>query len=338
MAFDWDQLADTLNLSKEKVAVITRGLVRASLVLAVAYVTASSVSAYLMTGMLKTALTAFNRISTREVAAASLNFGSQDNYRDIEKAIKDRNLFNSTGEFPDESSPDAKKDEKKSGAFDMNAPCSKPTFNSELVGTIFLDGGGSVATLQEQGYSESDVYREGDVIVGNDNAAIVKIERNRVVINNNGVKECLELASMVKKKDGSSFPDVPTAGNSSPSAPPPPGEAPPAAAGGDCLLDEKYVQDELGPGFGTIIQKARLVPNTTDAQMNGFKIFAIDQGSLLGKTGLQNGDIITQVNETSLKQPEQGFTLYQAFQDEREVRIHILRRGTTPMTITCRIK
>ena len=104
------------------------------------------------------------------------------------------------------------------------------------------------------------------------------------------------------------------------------------------MLEEKYVQDELGPGFGTIIQKARLVPNTADGQMNGFKIFAIDQASLLGKTGLQNGDIITQVNETSLKQPEQGFALYQAFQDEREVRIHILRRGTTPMMITCRIK
>ena len=98
------------------------------------------------------------------------------------------------------------------------------------------------------------------------------------------------------------------------------------------------MQDELGPGFGTIIQKARLVPNTTDNQMNGFKIFAIDQASLLGKTGLQNGDVITQVNETSLKQPEQGFALYQAFQDEKEVRIHILRHGTTPMMITCRIK
>ena len=138
------------------------------------------------------------------------------------------------------------------------------------------------------------------------------------------------------KKEGlSSFPE-PGSQPSTPSPTPTP-DAPPAS-GGDCAFDEKYVQDELGPGFGTIIQKARLVPNTTDAQMNGFKIFAIDQSSLLGKTGLQNGDIITQVNETSLKQPEQGFTLYQAFQDEREVRIHILRRGTTPMTITCRIK
>lgn len=338
MRFDWEQIADRLNLSKETVQHLVRWAVRAGLVVGGAYVLASFVSAYLMSGMMTSALAAFNRLSTKQVAAASINLSTQDNYRDIEKAIKDRNLFNSTGEFPDESNPDAKKDDKKSGTFDINAPCSKATFNAELVGTIFIDGGTSVATLQESGYSESDIYKEGDAIVGNENAAIVKIERNRVIINNNGVKECLELASAVKglKKDPQGFPEV---GSTSPNPSPTPTPDSPAPAGGsDCAFDEKYVQDELGPGFGTIIQKARLVPNTTDAQMNGFKIFAIDQSSLLGKTGLQNGDIITQVNETSLKQPEQGFTLYQAFQDEREVRIHILRRGTTPMTITCRIK
>ena len=93
--------------------------------------------------------------------------------------------------------------------------------------------------------------------------------------------------------------------------------------------------------LATIIQKARLVPNTQDNQMTGFKIFAIDQASLLGKTGLKNGDVITAVNDTSLKQPEQGFSLYQEGVpgDEKEITIQdILRGGTTPMTITCRIK
>jgi hypothetical protein len=38
---------------------------------------------------------------------------------------------------------------------------------------------------------------------------------------------------------------------------------------------------ELGPGFGTIINAARLVPNTVDNQVNGFKIFAIDPAACL---------------------------------------------------------
>ncbi len=319
-------------MTEERRDAIKRVLWRSALVLCLAYIGASTASGYLMTGMLGKALAAFNTISGKKVGAASLNLSSTDNYHGIEKAIKDRNLFNSAGEFPEEKVEDGKEGQPKS-AFDINGACGKPSVNVELLGTIYLGDSGSVATMQEKGYSESDIYREGDVIIGNDKVSVARIDRNRVILNNDGVKECLELkVEGPKQANESSFGSGPavTAG---------PGDgAPPAAAGTDCALDEKYVQDELGPGFGTIIQKARLVPNTTDNQMNGFKIFAIDQSSLLGKTGLQNGDIITQVNDVSLKQPEQGFALYQAFQDEREVRIQILRRGTTPMMINCRIK
>lgn len=335
---DWEQIISSLNLTRERVATIRMVAIRVTLVLAAAYVVATGVSAYLMTGLTSSALSSLGRLGKRSGAATSLNLAVSDNYRDIEKAVRDRNLFNSTGEFPDESKPDSKNGDKAAGTFDINAACSKPTLNVQLVGTIYLESGTSVATLQEQGYSESDIYKEGDLIVGNDQATIVKIERNRVILNNNGIKECLELASSGPKNAASGFPDV------SASQPPPDmsnGTAPDpgsSGGGGEVTLEEKYVQDELGPGFGTIIQKARLVPNTTDNQMNGFKIFAIDQSSMLGKIGFQNGDIITQVNETSLKQPEQGFAVYQALQDEREVRFHILRRGTTPMTITVRVK
>ncbi len=331
---DWEQLADSLNLKREHLTSAGRILVRGALVLGVSYVCAASVSAFLMSSMMSRALVGFNRMSTRQAAAASLNFGVTPNYREIEKAVKERNLFNSAGDFPDESSPDSGGGEKRTSSFDINAPCGKTTLNVQLVGTIYLEGGTSVATLQETGYSESDIYREGDLIVGNEQATIVKIDRNRVILNNNGAKECLELASTVKMPNNGGFPETGTVVSGGGSGT----QTPPPSAGNDCLLEEKYVQDELGPGFGTIIQKARLVPNTADNQMNGFKIFAIEAASLLGKTGLQNGDVITQVNETSLKQPEQGFALYQAFQDEREVRIHILRGGTSPMMITCRIK
>lgn len=342
---DWQSITDKLRLpfSKGSELGLSTWLTRIALVVAVAYVAASSLSAYLMSTFLTSSLSAIGRTNAASKATATLSAASMsggDNYRDIIKAIKDRNLFNSAGVFPEEKDPEGQKDKGSKSTFDLNGPCNKASVNVTLLGTLYVDGGNSLATMQEQGYAEADIYREGDLIIGNDNATIAKIERNRVVLNNNGVKECLELAAAPVRKDGGAFPDA------QPSRPPEQGgtvtgagaapDATPVAQ--DCSFDEKYVQDELGPGFGTIIQKARLVPNTTDNVMNGFKIFAIDQSSLLGKTGLQNGDIITQVNETSLKQPEQGFTLYQAFQDDREVRIHILRRGTTPMTITCRIK
>ncbi len=337
MGLDLERMASLLNVSKEKLAGLTRSLAIVAMVLAGSYVCASSLSGYLMGGMMGKAMQAFNRMAVKNDASSNVNFAVSNNYRDIEKSIKERNLFNSTGEFPNEAAADTKTDAKKA-EFDMNAPCNKASVNVALVGTIYMgESGTSIATLQESGYSESDVYKVGDNIVGFEQASIVKIERNKVVLNNAGVKECLELAGYVQKQETDGFPNIAPTSNPDGAKVVESAQPDQAAGSGDCAFEENFVRDELGPGFSIIIQKARLVPNTTDNQMNGFKIFAIDQSSMLGKTGLQNGDIITQVNETSLKQPEQGFTLYQAFQDEKEVRILILRRGA-PMTITCRIK
>ncbi len=335
---DLDRIANILHVSRDSLERLPSRFMKVLLVMALAYVFASGFSAFLVSGLMSKAMASLNRANRRQGEANITSFSSpSSNYHDLQKTIKDRNLFNRSGEFPDESMAAVKAGkDRKASSFDINAACSKSSVNVELVGTIYLNGGASIATLQEQGYGESDIYREGDLIIGNEGAQIAKIDRNRVILNNNGVKECLELIIVSKKileGEGTTASGALAGGAGANRS----GEAP-TNVENTCLLDEKYVQDELGPGFGTIIQKARLVPNTADGQMNGFKIFAIDQASLLGKTGLQNGDIITQVNETSLKQPEQGFALYQAFQDEREVRIHILRRGTTPMMITCRIK
>ena len=337
MGLDLERLASLLNVSKEKVTGLTRSLAIVALVLAGSYVGASTLSGYLMSGMMGKAMQAFTRMSAKNDANSNVNFAVSNNYRDIEKSIKERNLFNSTGEFPNEAAADNKAETKKT-EFDMNAPCNKASVNVALVGTIYMgEDGPSIATMQESGYSESDVYKVGDNIVGFEQASIVKIERNKVILNNAGVKECLELAGYVQKQESDGFPNISPTSNPDGARVTEATQPAQTTNSGDCSFEENFVRDELGPGFSIIIQKARLVPNTTENQMNGFKIFAIDQSSMLGKTGLQNGDIITQVNETSLKQPEQGFTLYQAFQDEKEVRILILRRGA-PMTITCRIK
>jgi general secretion pathway protein C len=303
----------------------------------IAYFLASTVSAISMSLLVKRLMVPLAGQMRKPVVTASLtNFsGTNPNFHSLQKVIKDRNLFNAAGNFPEESVGAVSSDESGVSSFDIKAPCKKTTLNISLVGTIMIAENLSLATVKEQSFDEPDIYREGDGIIGNESAVVVKIERNRVIINHNGVKECLELEAVNPKfitasKDQS--PVVIGTGNNKP-----PTGAEPPTGGGDVILKEKYVQDELGPGFATIIQKARFVPNTVDSQMNGFKIFAIEPQSLFARAGLQNGDIITQVNETSLKQPDQGFALYQAFNDEREVRIHILRGGTTPMMITVRI-
>ena len=234
------------------------------------------------------------------------------------------------GKFPEEkfgANPKA-----NSVRFDIDAPCKPTTLSIDLLGTIYLgDRMRSLATVKDKSYSEADIYRVGDGIFGNAGVLVAAVERQRLIINNNGVKECIELEKPLPGQQGDGFPGD-FGGNSGSS--PNPG----AGGGSEILLESSYVESELGPGFAKIIDAARFVPNTVEGGVNGFKIFAIKGGSLLARIGLQNNDVITQVNDTSLKQVEQGFAMYQALQDDKEVRIQLLRNGTTPMNITVRIK
>jgi general secretion pathway protein C len=190
----------------------------------------------------------------------------------------------------------------------------------------------SLATVKDKAYSEADIYRVGDVIYGNEGATVAAVERQKLIINNNGAKECIDLD---KGAPGAGSDGFPTAGGDGFGGVPNGA----AGAGSEITLEAGYVEGELGPGFGKIVDAARLVPNTLDGGgINGFKIFAIKGGSLFARVGFQNGDIITRVNDTSMTQAEQGFALYQAFQDEKEVRIQLLRGGVTPLNITVRIK
>lgn len=297
---------------------------RGAMAVFAAYVIASSLMTLLAVGPL--VRLAMELIPRPKSAPSTASLGiSPINYREFKKPILDRNLFNSAGEFPKEEL------ERRGGGdgqpvFDINAPCQPCSLNIELVGTIYLGSRDkSLATVREKGQNESDVYRVGDSVIGNEDALIAGVDRNELIINNKGIKECLSLVSELEKKLAEG--DLGSGGA--------------LAGGGDqlppVLVDGPYVESELGAGFGKIINAARLVPNTVDNQINGFKIFAIDPSSLFAKVGLQNGDVITQVNDSSLKNPDQGFALYEAFRNEREVRISVLRNGTTPQMITVRI-
>jgi general secretion pathway protein C len=301
--------------------------------LATSYLVASLVSGLLAQKMVKSA------IAARSVAA--IRAGGSDivaperpimaNVRDLQKIIKDRNIFNSDGKFPEEKL--GGDGERALARFDINSPCVDTTLPIELLGTIFIgDRFKSLATVRDKSYSEADIYRVGDAIYGNEQAVVAAVERQKIIINNNGVKECINL-DKDSETASTGGPVMPSSGDfgSLPSGG--------GGVGSEMVLDAAYVEGELGPGFGKIVDAARLVPNPTQSGgISGFKIFAIKGGTLFARIGLQNGDVITQVNEVSMKQAEQGFALYQAFQDEKDVRIQLLRGGETPQTITVRIK
>ncbi len=325
------------NLKRETLEAIYQAVVKGLWVVLAAYLVANLINvevARRVGGMAVESLTqAMRSTSVASTGSTTAQVRRRTNFHRVRNAILDRNLFNSAGEVPDESVELA--EASTSSSFNVNAPCQKNTLNLELMGTIYVgDQGGSLATVKEKGYSEADVYRVGDAVYGNEQALIVKIEAQRVIINNGGKKECLELAPPTLPGNPEGDAGAVTLATGQPGATPPPAGEP----GGDVELEAGYVESELGEGYVNILRKARLVPFNKDGSMKGFKLIGLDTNSLIGKVGLRNGDVITQVNDTSLQQPDQGFAFYQAFEDEREIRISLLRNGTTPMTINVKIK
>lgn len=318
---------EKFKLERKKYDRLVGRVYKVGTVLFLAYVSASLLSTLVMVLLVDQATV----VPRKAVASASrpVRVSSRVNYHSIRKEVLGRNIFNKEGEFPDEPDP-GEENSIVSSKFDDAAPCRKSTLPIDLIGTIYLgETGESIATIQEKGYNQADVYRTGDGIIGNEQAVIYKIEQKKVILNNNGAKECLELVP--PKPSSSSYAQAPVQNQ--------PGI--PQAASGDCAnvtLKESYVRKEIGEGFQEILKKGRLIPHNRDNQMLGFKLIGVNPNSLFGKICLKNGDVITQVNDRSMQQPDQGFALYEALSDEREVRISYLRGGSDPTTITVQIK
>lgn len=67
---------------------------------------------------------------------------------------------------------------------------------------------------------------------------------------------------------------------------------------GDTLVVTRSLKDSLvGENLNKILMQAAAVPHTKNGKLIGFKLLAIDQGSIYDVAGLKNGDIITHIND-----------------------------------------
>lgn len=85
--------------------------------------------------------------------------------------------------------------------------------------------------------------------------------------------------------------------------------------------------------FSKLLNQARVVPYFQNGKNIGYKIKAIDKGSLYEKLGLVNNDIIQRVNGETIDSPEKAFQLLKALRNEREINLNLLR-GNAPMSLT----
>lgn len=113
-----------------------------------------------------------------------------------------------------------------------------------------------------------------------------------------------------------------------------------AATSGDAELDAGIKQqsetkysvrrnlvDKLLQNQAELMRSARVVPHEENGRVVGVKLYGIRKTSLLGKLGLQNGDMLRTINGFDMGSPDTALEAYAKLRSASNLSLAIVRRG-----------
>ncbi len=210
--------------------------------------------------------------------------------------------------------------EPKEPVVDMNAAPVRSSLRLKLLGTLVSDSmpTWSVASIQDLVTLKTATYMPDDML---QNAKVLEIERERVIILNNNRKEFIDASG--------------EAGPPPAMIPAPKVEAgPPVAMGTGIkkLGDNDYEIpraeiDKTLANLNDVAMQARIVPAFKDGVAQGFKLFSIRPDSIYSKIGIQNGDVIKRINGFDLNSPEKALEIYSKLKESTRIDIEYERNG-----------
>jgi general secretion pathway protein C len=125
---------------------------------------------------------------------------------------------------------------------------------------------------------------------------------------------------------------------------PPPASQPGDAGGADIVRVDtgtwQVRREKLLENFanvGSLSSQATVTPYFVQGQQLGFRLSRLRAGGVLQQIGLQEGDVLQQVNGLDIHTPQEALQAYQQLQTESTVRLSILRNNS-PTTLTYEIR
>lgn len=226
--------------------------------------------------------------------------------------ITDRNIFNSDGIIPNPVSGG------EGTAVADDGPAIKSSLPLTLIGTIVhANPGKSVATIQVKTSNEVVPFVANDEI--DSIAYLVKVERRKAIIRNlntNGL-EYIEIPEDAKLTFGKKA--APTEASTF------------QREGNNFSVTRDQLNGYL-KDLPNLLQQATAVPNIvpgSGGEVDGFKMIAIEPGSVFTQIGLQTGDVIKGVNGEKVNSPAKAMELYNSLRNEGKIELEVERNGRT---------
>ena len=204
---------------------------------------------------------------------------------------------------------------------DMSAEPVRTSLRLKLLGTLVSTlPGWSIGSILDLNNQKSSTVMVGDRV---QNAEVLNIQRDRVIIANNGRRE------YIGAEAGDGAPPPPPIATTRPVTEP---AGQPYGAGIKALDDNNYEVprsevDRALANLNDLAMQARIVPAFKDGQAEGFKLFSIRPDSLYSKIGIVNGDVIKRINGFEMNSPEKALEVYTKLKDANRIDIEVDRNG-----------
>lgn len=103
-----------------------------------------------------------------------------------------------------------------------------------------------------------------------------------------------------------------------------------------CALAPGELREQLA-NPSALAAQARVVPHFAGGGAVGFKIFAIQPGSLYARLGFQNGDVVRGLNGVSMVSPDKAIEAYEKLKRASTLEVDFERNGRAE-SLRCRIR
>ena len=85
--------------------------------------------------------------------------------------------------------------------------------------------------------------------------------------------------------------------------------------------------DQVLENQGQLMRTARVIPHEENGRVVGVKLYGIRRSSLLGRLGVQNGDMLRTINGYSLTSPDSALEAYTRLRSADHLTLSVVRRG-----------
>lgn len=187
----------------------------------------------------------------------------------------------------------------------------------------------SMATIRDVETNRLGPYTANEAV--RPGVTIFAVERGRVVLLNEGRREFILLGGEPPKP-----PAQPKAPANSPQPRAKPGagvaidgaeQAIACANENACTVDRAFI-DKLIANPSQLMTQARMFPVTKDGETAGFRVSGIRSGSLATMIGLQNGDVVSEVNGAKLGTIDDALGMYQKLRRASHLSVTVERGGS----------